>query len=74
MLVADLIEEGRLEFQPEWMAESKRTQIEAACVAHGIDRLRAIKDALPGDITFDEIRLVVARLRRQKEAALQPAG
>ena len=66
-LVADLIEEGRLEFQPEWVASPKRIQIEQACERLGIERLRTIKDALPEEITYDEIRLVVAHVRRTKK-------
>ena len=65
-MVADLIEQGRLEFQPQWVEESKRQKIEAACVRLGLRGLRPLKDALPEEITFDEIRLVVARLRRPK--------
>jgi ATP-dependent DNA helicase RecQ len=74
-LVADLIEEGRLKFQPEWLSEPKRIQIEQTCEELGIERLRTIKDALPEEITYDEIRLVVAQMRRtQKEtAAAEPA-
>jgi ATP-dependent DNA helicase RecQ len=66
-LVADLIEEGRLEFQPDWVASSKRIQIEQACERLGIERLRTIRDALPQEITYDEIRLVVADIRRKKK-------
>ena len=69
-LVADLIEEGRLEFDPAWVAEPKRTQIEAACVRVGTDRLRAIKDALPEEITYDEIRLVLAQMRHGRKEAV----
>jgi hypothetical protein len=65
-----LIEEGRLEFQPAWVGEAKRIQIEAAYAKLGAERLRLIKDAVPEEITFDEIRLVVAHLRRQKETSL----
>ncbi len=74
-LVADLIEEGRLAFQPNWVASPKRTQIEQACKRLGIERLRTIKDALPEEITYDEIRLVIAHIRRRKmdsEAAASP--
>jgi hypothetical protein len=42
--------------------------IEAACASVGLDRLerlKTLKDALPPEITYDEIRLVVARLRRE---------
>jgi hypothetical protein len=31
----------------------------------GINGLRPLKDALPPEITYDEIRLVVARVRRE---------
>jgi ATP-dependent DNA helicase RecQ len=63
-LVADLIEQGRLEFQSNWIEESKCAKIEAACARLGLKGLRPLKDALPEEITFDEIRLVVAKLRR----------
>jgi hypothetical protein len=38
-----------------------------------LERLKPLKDALPPEVTYDEIRLVVARLRReqkQKTAAI----
>jgi len=63
-MVADLIEQGRLDFQPNWLDESKRTKIEEVCAQLGMERLRPLKDALPEDVTFEEIRLVVAHLRR----------
>jgi ATP-dependent DNA helicase RecQ len=69
-LVADLIEQGRLEFRPEWVAESKRVHIEEVCGHLGIEHLKPLKDGLPEEFTYDEIRLVVAHLRRkQSEAA-----
>ena len=46
--------------------------IEAACTRAGLDqldRLRPLKDALPPEVTYDEIRLVVARLRREQSQA-----
>src|SRR3954452_21966397 len=63
-LVADLIEEGRLKSQQDWVPEPKRIQIEHACERLGIERLRTIKDALPEEITYTEIRLVVAHIQR----------
>jgi hypothetical protein len=30
-----------------------------------LERLKTLKDALPPEITYDEIRLVVARARRE---------
>ncbi len=65
--VANLVESGLLEFQQAWIAPTRQSVIEAACGQLGLERLRPLKDALPPEITFDEIRLVVARLRREQE-------
>jgi ATP-dependent DNA helicase RecQ len=65
--VANLVESGLLEFQPAWIDPTRQSVIEAACGQLGLERLRPLKDALPPEITFDEIRLVVARLRRVQE-------
>ena len=65
--VAGLVEKGELEFRPEWIERNKLAVIEAASASLGLerlDRLKTLKDALPPEITYDEIRLVVARLRR----------
>jgi ATP-dependent DNA helicase RecQ len=64
--VAGLVEKGELEFRPEWIDRNKLAVIEAACAGLGLERLerlKTLKDALPPEITYDEIRLVVARLR-----------
>jgi ATP-dependent DNA helicase RecQ len=63
--VANLVERGDLEFQAAWIDRNKQAVIEAACGKVGIDGLRPLKDALPPEITYDEIRLVVARVRRE---------
>ena len=65
--VANLVESGLLEFQPAWIDPTRQSVIEAACGQLGLERLRPLKDALPPEITFDEIRLVVARLRREQD-------
>jgi ATP-dependent DNA helicase RecQ len=65
--VAGMVEKGELEFRPEWIDRNKLAVIEAACARVGLaqlERLRTLKDTLPPEITCDEIRLVVARLRR----------
>ena len=67
--VAGLVESGEVEFSPAWIDRNKLAVIEAACARAGLDqldRLRPLKDALPPEITYDEIRLVVARLRREQ--------
>ena len=70
-LVARLVEKGELEFQASWVDEQKRGLIEDACARLGFRRLNPIKEVLRPDITFDEIRLVVAQLRRQKESEIE---
>ena len=67
--VAGLVENGQVEFSSEWIDRNKVAVIEAACVGlrlDQLDRLRPLKDALPPEITYDEIRLVVAHLRREQ--------
>lgn len=64
--VATLIENGQTDFQPAWIDPNKRSVIEAACAKLGVEWLKPLKDALPPEITYDEIRLVVARLRREQ--------
>jgi ATP-dependent DNA helicase RecQ len=65
-LVADLVEKGELEFQTAWVDKDRQAIIEAACGRVGIERLKPLKDVLPPEITFEEIRLVVAQLRRNQ--------
>ncbi|MGB8065904.1 MAG: RecQ family ATP-dependent DNA helicase [Candidatus Sulfotelmatobacter sp.] len=67
--VAGLVENGEVEFSPAWIDRNKLAVIEAACARVGLDqldRLRPLKDSLPPEITYDEIRLVVARMRREQ--------
>jgi ATP-dependent DNA helicase RecQ len=65
-MVADLVERGILEFQSSWVEENRQRQIEAAAANIGLERFTPIKEALPPDFTYDEIRLVVAVLRRRR--------
>jgi ATP-dependent DNA helicase RecQ len=67
--VANLVERGDLEFQAGWIDRNKQAVIEAACSRVGINGLRPLKNTLPPEITYDEIRLVVARVRRELRAS-----
>ena len=64
-LVADMIERGDAEFQPGWLVPERYNQIAAACRELGMDRLKPLKEALPPEIPYEEIRLVIARLRTE---------
>jgi ATP-dependent DNA helicase RecQ len=62
-LVAKLVERGDVEFRPEWLASELYDRIAAACQQLGMERLKPIKEALPPETTYEQIRLVVAHLR-----------
>src|SRR6202167_4464379 len=64
--VANLLETGQVEFQSGWVSKEKQSVIEAACARAGMERLKALKDIVPPEITYDEIKLVVGRLRREE--------
>ena len=67
--VATLVESGAVEFNPDWIDRNKLTVIEAACERAGlekIERLKSLKDVLAPEVTYDEIRLVLAHLRRRQ--------
>jgi ATP-dependent DNA helicase RecQ len=72
--VADMVEKGTLEFDPSWVAENVRTAIEQLALRLGTDRLKLIKDALPPEVDYPEIRLVVSALRRRSGDNSSPAG
>jgi ATP-dependent DNA helicase RecQ len=74
--VANLVETGRVAFKEGWIGKEKLSVIEAACSRVAIEpymALKPLKDILPPEISYDEIRLVVARLRveqSQKKAGI----
>ena len=63
-MVADLVEKGRLEYRQEWVGETAHRQIEEAVQRRGSQTLKPLHDALPAEITYEQIRLVVAYCRR----------
>jgi ATP-dependent DNA helicase RecQ len=67
-LVADLLEKGEAEFQESWMAQERHRQIREACMRVGLEWVKPIKEALPEEVGYDEIRLVLAEMRREAKA------
>ena len=61
--IANLVETGQVEFRSDWVSKEKQSIIAAACMKVGTDRLKPLKDILPPEITYDEVKLVVAKLR-----------
>ncbi len=66
-MVASLVERGGLDFQNGWVDAGKQAMIEEVCARLGVQRLKPVKDALPPEVTFDEIRLIVAKIRREQQ-------
>ncbi|MHB8502469.1 MAG: helix-turn-helix domain-containing protein, partial [Candidatus Acidiferrales bacterium] len=66
-LIVGLMEKGELEFQSNWMDAEKQAQIEEVCLRLGFERLKPLKDALPPEISYEEIKLVAAHLLLEQE-------
>jgi len=65
-MVADLVEKGRLEYRMEWVGEANHRQIEEVVRRLGSQWLKPLREALPAEIAYEQIRLVVAFVRRDE--------
>jgi ATP-dependent DNA helicase RecQ len=66
-MVVRLLEKREIEFQPNWVKPERQVQIAEACMRLGFERLKMLKDALPAEISYEEIKLIAARLRLEQE-------
>jgi len=66
-MVVKLLEDGDVKFDAKWLSAERYAQIAAAVGEFGKERLKPVKDALPEDVTYEEIRLVATHLRQLKE-------
>ncbi|MBZ5729392.1 MAG: RecQ family ATP-dependent DNA helicase [Acidobacteriia bacterium] len=73
-LVADLVEKGRLPYRQEWVGEEHHRVIEEAVRRLGSQWLKPLREALPPEITYEQIRLVVAFVRSQTPIAGVPSN
>jgi ATP-dependent DNA helicase RecQ len=64
-LIANLVETGDVAFEPTWVGAERYTRIKELAEQRGMDLLRPLKDNLPEEISYEEIRLVVADLKRK---------
>jgi ATP-dependent DNA helicase RecQ len=62
-MVADLVEKGRLPYRVEWVGPAHHNSIQEAIGRLGSQWLKPLRDALPAEITYEQIRLVVAVMR-----------
>jgi ATP-dependent DNA helicase RecQ len=71
-LVVKLVEDGEVSFDSKWLSAERYAQIASAMHQFGKERLKPVKEALPEEITYGEIRLVAAHLRvHQKQNSRQ---
>jgi ATP-dependent DNA helicase RecQ len=71
--VASLVETGQVKLDPKWISPDAQPLIEAACLKQGVERLKDIKEAVPPDVSFEDIRLVVAHLRAENRVRARTA-
>ena len=71
-MVADLVERREIPFQPAWISETHRVLIETAVRTHGAQWLKPLRQALPAEVTAEEIRLIVAKIRAESRTEAQP--
>src|SRR5205823_3869954 len=68
-LVAAMVERGLIEFDENWIAPPRQALIQEAIARLGIEKMKPIKDALPEDVTYGEIRLMVSRFKRSGKSS-----
>jgi ATP-dependent DNA helicase RecQ len=66
--VAQLVERGEVDFDTAWVLPERRAAIEEAASRLGVERMKPIKDAVEEQVSYDEIRLVLAAMRRRAGA------
>ena len=62
-MIADLVEKHKLDFRDDWIRAEYREAIEETVRRIGPQWLKPLKEALPPEVTMEEIRLVVAKVR-----------
>jgi len=73
-MVSDLVARGVIPYRTSWVDQERQKRIEEACVIAGLEKYGAIKDVLPPEFTYDEIRLVVAFLQRKSDTQSMTAA
>jgi ATP-dependent DNA helicase RecQ len=63
-MVADLVEKGHLGYRMEWVGEEAHSRVSDAVDRLGSQWLKPLREALPPEITYEQIRLVVAWVRQ----------
>ncbi|MBV9145248.1 MAG: RecQ family ATP-dependent DNA helicase [Acidobacteria bacterium] len=65
--ISQMVEAGQIEFREDWVSREKLGHIRKAYARLGDVRLRELKDALPDNVTFHDLRLCLAFFRAQTD-------
>ena len=65
-MVAELVEKGRLAYRMEWLGEQNHEKIVEAAGRLGSQFLKPLRDVLPPEISYDQIRLGLAYVRNRE--------
>lgn len=65
-IVSRLVERGDYAFREEWLDPQKYRLIADACSKLGHQFLKPLKEALPEEITYEDIKLVVSEVRSRE--------
>lgn len=68
-VIVQLMESGRISFDESWLPAAHAHAIEEAAARFGTAPVKPIKDAVAPEITYEEIRLVVAKVRIAAKAS-----
>ncbi|HEY1497783.1 MAG TPA: RecQ family ATP-dependent DNA helicase [Candidatus Solibacter sp.] len=64
--VAELVESGRIVYRVDWLGEERHEKIVEAAGRLGSQWLKPLREVLPPEITYDQIRLGVAYVRNRE--------
>jgi ATP-dependent DNA helicase RecQ len=64
-LVSSMVEAGEIEFRPEWVRVEYLEAIRVAAERLGTEKLKLVKDAVPEQVTYEELKLVAAWVRHR---------
>jgi ATP-dependent DNA helicase RecQ len=67
-LVIKLVEDGEVSFDAKWVSAERYAEIASAVQQFGKERLKPVKEALPEEITYEEIRLVATDMGMKKKS------
>ena len=73
IVVSELVQRGDCSFREKWIPQQRYDQIRDAGLKIGWERLKPLKESLPEEFSYDEIRLVAAHQRALRTQNCAPS-